>query len=252
MGLLIVSGSRMKRIIEFFDRAYIINLVDRPDRRKGVARELSRVGIEVPNEKVRFLTVSRPSNAGVFHSIGVRGCYESHKSILLAAANENLSNILILEDDVWFRNVDVEFEELLLTQIQTNEWDLLFLGRQSPPDDGLQSPLSRYTGDIRGTQFYAVNGRFLPELLGFMDACESRPRNHPDGGPMPIDGIYNHIRYGRSEISLFVVAPNLASQRSSRSDITANKFFDQIDWLQGLVRAGRSVKNRVRAALGSR
>jgi glycosyl transferase, family 25 len=242
----------MKRIIEFFDRVYIINLRERPDRRKEAVREFSRIGIEVPNEKVKFLTVERPADAGIFHSVGVRGCYESHKLILQAAAREHLQNVLILEDDVWFRNIEPDFEQTLLARIRATEWDLMFLGRLLPPDDGFPSPLSRCNEDVRGTQFYAVNGRFLPELLNFMDACEARPRDHPDGGPMPIDGIYNHIRYGKPDISLFVTTPNLALQRSSRSDIAANKFFDQIDWLQGLVRVGRDVKNRVRLVLSSR
>jgi hypothetical protein len=137
-------------------------------------------------------------------------------------------------------------ENSLLTQIRAAEWDLLFLGRAMPPDDDFPPPLSRCNVDIKGTQFYAVNGHFFRRILEFMEACESRERNHPDGGPMPIDGIYNHIRYGRPDISLFVASPNLAFQRSSRSDITPNKLIDQIGWLQGLVNFARSVKNRMR------
>jgi len=239
-------GARMKRIIEYFDRAYIINLAERTDRRKDAVREFARIGIGIPNEKVNFLTAERPADAGIFHSIGVRGCYESHKSVLLTAAREQLSNVLILEDDVWFQDIKTDFEHSVLTQIRSVEWDLLFLGRLLPSDDGFQPPLDRCNVDIKGGQFYAVNGHFLPRLLKFMDACEARPRDHPDGGPMPIDGIYNHIRYGNRDISLFVATPNLARQRSSRSDITPNKFIDQIGWLRGVVGFARNVKNRVR------
>jgi hypothetical protein len=46
----------MKRIIEHFDQTYIINLAERADRRKEVVDEFSRIGINIPNEKVRFLT----------------------------------------------------------------------------------------------------------------------------------------------------------------------------------------------------
>jgi hypothetical protein len=44
----------MKRILDYFDRAYVINLRDRIDRRLGVIREFARFGIEVPSSKIQF------------------------------------------------------------------------------------------------------------------------------------------------------------------------------------------------------
>ena len=54
----------MKRIIEHFDRAYIINLEDRLDRRKEVIQEFGQVGINVPNESVRFYNAKRLTEKG--------------------------------------------------------------------------------------------------------------------------------------------------------------------------------------------
>ena len=72
----------MKQIIEFFDRSYIINLQDRVDRRRQVEKEFYRLGITIPNQKIKFYPAVRPVDKGNFHDIGVRGCYMSHLKVL--------------------------------------------------------------------------------------------------------------------------------------------------------------------------
>jgi glycosyl transferase family 25 len=239
----------VKQIIGYFDRSYIINLSDRTDRRRQVEREFRRVGVNIPSENVRLYTAIRPTDKAGFMDIGTRGNFTSHKNVLELANRDRLRNVLIFEDDVSFRNVEGAFEQKLLTQLAREDWDVVFFGYLSPPDEGLTGPLMRWPKDILGMHFYAVNGRFIGTMLEYMNECEMRPRDHPLGGPMTADGAYNHIRYVTPNINVFLSVPNLAHQRSSRTDIASTRGFDRIVWLRPFLRSARAVKHQLRMAL---
>jgi glycosyl transferase, family 25 len=242
----------MKQIIEHFDRAYIINLADRMDRRRQVEREFRNVGINVPSEKVRFYTAVRPSEKGGFSDIGTRGNFDSHRRVLELAENDGLSNVLIFEDDVCFRSFGELFEQELMSQLKKETWDVVCFGYGSPRDDSLTGPLTRWQNDILGAHFYAVNARFIPTMLQYMNECELRPRNHRDGGPMTADGAYNHVRYVIPGVKLFLSVPNLAHQRSSRTDISETHVLDRLVWLAPIMQVVRAFKHRLRMAQDKR
>lgn len=239
----------MKQIIEYFDRSYVINLSDREDRRRQAQQEFRRVGIDIPNDNVRFFTATRPADRGNFSDIGTRGCFTSHKNILQLACQERLRNVLVFEDDVSFRSIGNGFERQLLAQLSKEDWDVVLFGYLSPDDDALTGPLARWPNDILGMHFYAVNGRFIPTMLQYMNECELRPRDHVDGGPMPADGAYNHLRHLNPDVKVLLSVPNLAHQRSSRTDIAETRIFDRIDWLRPILHRARSAKHHLRMAL---
>ena len=243
---------RVKQLIEYFDRSYIINLSDRPDRRRQAEREFKLAGISVPNEKVRFYTAFRPADKGSFPSIGTRGCFTSHRNVLELAIQDRLRNVLVFEDDVSFRSVGTGLVQQLMLQLSREDWDLAFLAYLKPQEHGLQAlngPLMRWPNDIMGTHFYAVNGNFIGTMRQYMKDCELRPRDHPLGGPMPADGAYNHIRYVMPNIKLFISVPSLAHQRSTRTDVAEMRLFDNIVWLSPLLRGLRAIKHWRRMAL---
>jgi len=240
----------MKQIIESFDRSYIINLQDRVDRRHAVEREFSRLGITIPNHNIKYYSATRPTDKGNFHDIGVRGCFMSHLNILEMAQMDRLGNVLIFEDDVTFRDVGADLQKRLLENLAHRDWDLLWLGYLSPSDENLTGPLLRWENDIRATHCYAVNGRFIPTMVQYMKDCLLRPRNHPDGGPMPADGAYNHVRYVIKDITLLLAVPALAYQRNSRSDITSRSpTLDKMVWLRPFVHGARNLKHQLRMNL---
>jgi len=238
----------MKQIIEYFDRAYVINLSDRPDRRHQAEQEFRRAGINIPNGNVQFYTAVRPTDKGRFENIGTRGCFNSHRGILEIADQERLRNVLIFEDDVSFRDIGVAFERQLMTQLSHEDWDVVFFGYSIPNDASLNGPLMRWPNDILGAHFYGVNGRFVHRMRQYMNECELRPRDHPDGGPMPADGAYNHVRYVNPNINLFLAVPNLAYQRSSRTDIAQAHILDGPVWLRPIMRGARAIKHQLRMA----
>ena len=242
----------MKQIIDFFDRSYIINLSDRADRRRQSEQEFKDIGVHIPSEKVRFYTASRPIDKAGFIDIGTRGNFTSHRNILELAKSDGLRNVLVFEDDVSFRKVDSAFEQKIVTGLSQQDWDIVFFAYLFPQDDDLRGPLMPWPKDIVGAHFYAVNGRFIGKMLQFMNECELRPSGHPDGGPMTADAAYNHVRYVIPNIKVLLSVPSLAHQRSSRTDVAQNRFFDKIVWLRPILRAARAVKHRLRMALDKR
>jgi hypothetical protein len=213
-----------------------------------VIGEFHRIGTDLPGKKVDFFTAVRPPDRANFQDVGTRGCFNSHRSILQLADQKNLRNVLVFEDDVWFRDVGALFENQLLAQLDQEDWDLVFFGYLKPADRALTGPLVRWPQDILGAHCYGVNGHFVQTMIRYMNDCEQRPRDHPEGGPMPADGVYNHIRYLNPGIKLFLSAPSLAHQRNSRTDIAKRKFFDDIVWLRRVIVGLRSVKHRIRMA----
>ena len=112
-----------------------------------------------------------------------------------------------------------------------------------PSDTGLVGPLLAWYGQILGAHFYAVNGRFMSRLHRYMCECETRPGGHPYGGSMGADGTLNHMCLLNKDIHLFLSVPNLAHQRSSRTDVHPHLIFDQIFSLTPLLSGGRRIKH---------
>ena len=242
-------GKIVKRIIEYFDRSYIINLSDRTDRRTQTQREFRSIGLTIPNEKVHFYTAIRPTDKAGFVNVGTRGNFTSHRNVLELANRDRLHNVLVFEDDVSFRSVEVELQEKLLKQLSDEDWDILYFAYLFPRDQKLKGPLMLWPNDVIGAHFYAVNGRFIETMLQYMNECELRPRDHPAGGPMTADGAYNHVRYVMPNIKAFISVPSLAYQRSSRTDIAPTTTFDNITWLGPALRTARAIKHWLRMAL---
>ena len=239
----------MKQLIEYFDRAYIINLVDRIDRRREVEREFRGIGIAIPNEKVRFFAAKRPIEKGAFPDVGARGNFTSHRDVLELANRDGLRNVLVLEDDISFRSVNPSLVQQIVEQLGREDWDVVYFGYLSPSDDGLVGPLIAWPAGVLGAHFYAVNGRFIGTMLQYMYQCEQRPAGHPDGGPMLADGVYSHVRTVIPNIRALLSVPNLAHQRSSRTDIHPTRFFDRIVVLEPMVRGARAIKHKLRMAI---
>ena len=77
-------------------KIYVINLSTRPDRRKEAEKELARI-----DWRAEFFSAERPIDALGFPSIGARGCFESHLSVLKLGLAQG-EHLAILEDDLNF------------------------------------------------------------------------------------------------------------------------------------------------------
>jgi glycosyl transferase family 25 len=236
----------LRDLIESFDRAYIINLPDRTDRRRSVERAFEAIGIKVPNNKVRFYSAVRPADKGNFYAIGARGSFNSHRNVLKLAAADGLRNILVFEDDIVFRKTPELEISKIAKGLSQESWDVVYFGYLKPEFAAFKGPLSAWPHDTLGGHFYAVHGNFFETMVQYMNECEARPQGHPEGGPMSRDGVYNHIRYVRPNTRILLAVPNLAFQGSSRTDISPLRFFDRIIWLRSSLQFFRSIKTQGR------
>ena len=228
-----------------FPRIWIVNLPDRRDRRRDTARELARIGLHLEPGHVEFIEASRPDDRGDFPSVGARGCFESHHSIVKRARELGLERVLVLEDDVEFSAAPHDFAELV-AQLESREpWDFAYFGHRV--DVRAPDPNDRWVRFRRGfdtTHCYALSARVLPTLDAFLDGLRDRPPHHPDGGPMHVDGAYADFRCFHPDTVTLLATPSVAHQRPTASDIHPGRL-DSSAVPQPLISAARSIRSRL-------
>jgi glycosyl transferase, family 25 len=243
------------RFIDFFDRAYVINLRSREDRRQEMARELENAGMPFALGKVELFPAVEPESAGSFRSIGCRGCFLSHLNVLKKAKEENLRNILVMEDDLKLRDDFKQYEEAILGELLNNDWDIVSFGygidaslkNASIQDESHQGVSQKYVslpilhsfkGEVIGTHFYAVNGKTLGKLIDFLEVSLQQ---NSGGFQVPIDGCLNVFKWEYPNTVRLIAVPSFGSQRPSRSDVST-RWFDQVPILKHFVGLVRSLR----------
>lgn len=232
------------RFIDFFDRAYVINLPSRIDRRQEIEKELEGAEIPLKLGKVELFPAIKPDKADPFVSVGTKGCFLSHLNILKKAKADGLKNVLILEDDLRFQKKFKQYGDLLAQELSKRDWHIVHFGfffpdRSLPYSKDEIPTLKPCPDEIQGTHFYAVNGNVIDQLIDFLEVLMHRPVGHPDGGVMSIDGALNVFKWQHPEIVRLVLDPPFGDQRSSRSDISPSRL-DQIPVLNSFVELARN------------
>lgn len=229
--------------IDYFDSCQIINLPYRKDRAKVISNEVKHAGMPLRTGKVELFPGIRPADAGPFPSVGAHGCFMSHLSILRKAHAEGLRNILVIEDDLAISDRFADVADRLVEQLQDQDWGFAYFGHELdlPKPEDVPS-LIAYGKPIVTAHFYAINGPLLERLLTFFDALLQRPPGHPDGSPMHVDGAYSTFRMQNPDVLTLVANPSLGWQRSSRSDIYPNQWFDRWPLVREMVALLRPIK----------
>ena len=204
--------------LEFFDQVRIINLIDRPDRRREMRAQLDRIGALASN--VEFYDAHRPSKTAGFPGLGARGCFESHLSVLRAARDAQAESLLLLEDDLDFTRDGRERLGPVLDDLAGRSWDF-FYGAHVLGTDGRRGLVEIAAGEpVMTASCLAFSGKVIPEVVDFLEGILTRPAGSPDYGPMHVDGAYTVFRMLNPDRRTFVAFPTLGRQRSSPSDIT--------------------------------
>ncbi|GAA4754456.1 hypothetical protein GCM10023264_22030 [Sphingomonas daechungensis] len=214
-------------VFTFFDRVRVINLADRPDRKREIKRDLRPLGW-TPDES-DFLVASRPVVSGPFISIGAHGCFQSHARAVREAARAKES-LLILEDDCSFLPEAGTYE--------VPDCDIFYGGWNELAEDGDYVVGSHCMGFSRR----AV--QLLDSYLAAFLAAPADPKAMTEPGFDPavkpgIDGAY--VWFRRAHPELTTVFANLSFQRSSRSDVTPGRL-DQISFLRTPLSVARRFK----------
>lgn len=225
-----------RALVDSFDAIRIINLVDRADRRKEIAEQIARLGLDLDHPKIRLFKAHRFGDAGAFPTPGTRGCYHSHLDLLFEAHAEGLASILILEDDFDF---DLGIEALLpaaLAALRNVQWDVFYGSLLPDQYRATTSPIQLMPSSVgtAGCHFYALRGSAIGDAAAYLNAMAYRDggESHPDGSPMHYDGALSHFRLRHPAICTYVAHPDLGYQRLSRTDIHALPVYDRVPGLR--------------------
>ena len=241
----------MTKITDYFQAVYAVNLPERKDRRKLIVKELEVAGMPLTPNQVEIFPAIRPDGAGGFPSIGARGCFSSHVAILKQAKQRGLSNVLIVEDDLAISPDFSTEQAAIVEQLRQQDWDFVYFGHVE--EVGGKSPVALvpFSEGVMTTHFYAVNGKIFDRLLRFLEELQQRPPGHPDGGPMHLDGAYSTFRSQNPDVVTLIASPNLGWQKSSRSDIYPNLWFDRLPGIRQLVGVLRASKTWLKRLVSS-
>lgn len=218
-------------------RRYLINLKDRPDRAAEMQQQLDRIGWQA-----EFVTVGRPQSHGGFPSIGARGCFESHLTILKMGYRTG-DHILIMEDDLNFSNEFSKHWPNLLEFMETSDWSILYPAHGLPDQDGIVEIPSSI--GMACTHFLIIHRDSVAKIITGLETIRSREPGHADGGPMHVDGAYSTLRKQNICLRTFAFSPALGYQRPSRSDIADLRFYDRVSALRPILAQIRRVKRLV-------
>ena len=235
-------------VTEFFDQIYIINLIDRKDRRHDMELQLRKIGIRLPNNRVMFFPAVRPDEAAGFPSIGTRGCFLSHLGVLNDAIKRGFKRILVCEDDLNFVRDFNHRIDRVFNALAEVPWALFYGGyRTANIGDRSDSPCIVSvppTQAIETAHFVAFQGASIVSASLYLTAMLDRAPGDPSGGPMHVDGAYTWFRKENPEFETFIATPELGYQRSSRSDISELGWYDKLPLISTIVQYGRMVKSR--------
>tara|TARA_R110002050_G_scaffold6871_3_gene27674 strand:- start:1390 stop:2079 length:690 start_codon:yes stop_codon:yes gene_type:complete len=133
-----VVSTESKSLTDWFERVYVINRPDRPERLERFYKHIEKNGVADPNKIVVYPAVmgDKTSFPSYFLSgAGAWGCLRSHSNIVEGLINEQIvtgikvPNILILEDDVEFIPNCLEMIGAFLVKVPP-DWDQIYLGGQ--------------------------------------------------------------------------------------------------------------------------
>lgn len=230
-------------LLNFFDKAYIINLPERSDRREQMKQELKMLGLSGPSERVEFFPAIKPTDRGEFPSLGARGCFLSHLEILKEAKKQNINKLLIMEDDLLFTRFLMKQQEIIVDELQRLNWDFVYLGHVVNLPSSTQGLFQKYSEPLMLSHFLAFNQKAIVQLVDFLENVLSRPAGHPEGGPMHVDGAYSTFRQQNPQIVTLIANPSLGCQRSSPSNVTGYKWFESLPVFSQLLGTARNIKN---------
>lgn len=236
--------SAAKSLIDTFGRIIVINLPDRADRRREIDGELRRVGLSLDHPAVELFTAQRPTEAAGFPSIGAHGAFRSHLGVMERVIAQGWERALVLEDDMAFSHGFAQRLPTLAAALQGRKWAMLY---GHPGDKPSQTPAPEADGLIElpadlgliQLHFFGLTRDFALIAVPMLRAMLTRPEGSPDGGPMHVDGALNWVRRAHPEQIALAVAPQIAQQRASRSDIAGVRWYDRLPVvrnLSGLVR----------------
>lgn len=196
----------MKTLNDYFDKIFSINLDSRPDRWKSAEIQFNKHDLDVERIsaiKGADLNLDWPPEI----KEGAVGCSLSHLFTMKMAKQMNLSNYLVLEDDIEFdENFNEKFSNIYENEVPS-DWDMLYLGGQHFHGMNLKQisehvykceyTLTTHSFAIKNT----VYDKFINRLIDITKPCDV------------------HFAEEHKNINAYVIIPHLTWQSRSYSDV---------------------------------
>ena len=134
-------------------KVYYINLKTRGDRNLNAIKELSSVDFEYE----RF--------DAIYCSNGRLGCSLSHLAVLELAKRKSMTEVIICEDDICFKNPELFKKQLRCFLKSQKEWDVLLLGGNVVRPFTISSPYAMKVSHCQTTTGYIVKAHYYDTLI---------------------------------------------------------------------------------------
>jgi len=183
---------------------FYINLDSRTDRKQLVENELN----ELEWKYERFPAIEKED--------GRLGCSMSHLRVLMMAKERNLDHVVILEDDIHFKN-PVFFNEHLKKAI-THDFDVLLIaGNIRPPITPTDNPNLFRVQKSYTTTGYIVKKHYYDKLIqNYKMGILQLMKNPEQMGRYEIDVFWDTLQ---QKDNWFIIMPRTVTQLSDYSDI---------------------------------
>lgn len=190
-----------KEINDLISHVIYMNLDRRKDRRKHMERELS---IFDPSKVTRV--------SGVVEEIGTTGCAKSHLKAIELARDKKYPNVLILEDDSRWQNIDEAFP--ILKDLLTRKYDGIMLSTMNADYD--KDTLRLHSG-LGANAYILPQSSYQMMIDMFKDGISNREskRINQFGSHVWANGI---TRNAQAKGKWYLTAPSLMIQVPNYSD----------------------------------
>jgi GR25 family glycosyltransferase involved in LPS biosynthesis len=173
----------MNNTFDFFEKIYCINLPESKDRKNKVSAEFNKVGIL---DRVQWVYAEKPVSSikcinELKYPQGEIGTSLSHGKAISKAMYEGSENVLIFEDDVFFKKDLIEIFRNSIDQLP-NDWDIFFLGGNPRNKMEKYSKNLLRVGNFLQTHSYAVSRHYMGALLDLVfDNVTKKPMDAMTG-----------------------------------------------------------------------
>lgn len=187
----------------YFDKTYVINLNRRPDRYSQFLSELKKYDISGVE---RYSAIDGSDYVSEFGLLsGELGVLMTHHSIIKECIANNINNVLLLEDDVYFTDEIANIGEHML-QVPNN-WDFIYFGgnhKYGMPPELINNKVIKLNYTV-ALQCVAINNT----MFEIIDSILSKKRKQ-------VDTYYAELH---DRFNAYGFYPSIAKQRVGFSDI---------------------------------
>ena len=136
--------------------------------------------------------------------------------------------------------------EAVIGAMEQCDWDIIYFGRIAGEGEPDAAPLNPWRKGVIGGHFYGMQRAYMEKILEFLDSLGKAELGMADVRPIFRDGAFGLYAERNPEVNQYLAAPNLASQRSSRTDLHKLAVYDRIPGVKNLVGAARNLRNSMR------